>query len=366
MRAAIISVSRDGRDLSMKIAEALAPICLTERFVFDKYADNDSKPFSDIKELNARIFGEFDALIFVCACGIAVRAIAPHVRSKTTDPAVVVVDDSGKFAIPILSGHIGGANCIADLIAEGIGAEAVITTATDIRKKFSPDLFAKANNLILDDLAAAKEIAAAVLRGEKIGYMSHGCLIENDFDLDEFGVLFSSSDNCRVGIVICPHPLYEPIKPFEVTLNLFPRNVILGIGCKKNTPLEAIEKQVFTAFEDAKIDFRRVRKIASADIKRGEAGLLGFAEKYKLETVFFSAEELMSASGDFSGSEFVMETVGADNVCERAAALAANCGRYEASQYFKHSDQLVLRKTAANGVTVAAAMDNVKICFKKK
>lgn len=365
MRAAIISVSGDGRELSKKIETALEPI-LTKRFVFEKYADKDCEAFSDITKLIARIFGEFDALIFVCACGIAVRAIAPHVRSKTTDPAVVVVDDSGKFAIPILSGHIGGANRLAELIAEGIGAAAVITTATDVHGRFSPDLFAKANDLILDDLAAAKEIAAAVLRGEKIGYMAHGCPIENDLDLDEFSELFSSSDNCRAGIVICPHPLYEPIKPFEVTLNLFPRNVVLGIGCKKNTPLEVIEKQIFSALENAKIDFRRVRKIASVDIKRDEAGLLKFAEKYKLETEYFSAEELMNALGDFTGSEFVLKTVGADNVCERAAALAANSGCMTASQYFKHSDQLVLRKTAANGVTVAAAMDNVKICFKKK
>ncbi len=362
MRAAIISVSADGRDLSKKIAKALD--CITKRFVFEKYADGECEKFSDTGKLTARLFGEFEALIFVCACGIAVRAIAPHVRSKATDPAVVVVDDSGKFAVPILSGHIGGANRIAELIAEGIGAEAVVTTATDTRKKFSPDLFAKENNLILDDLEAAKEIAAAVLRGERIGYMAHGCPIENDFD--EFSGLFSSTDNCRAGIVICPHPMYEPIKPFEVTLNLFPRNVILGIGCKKNTALEVIEKQVFTALEGAKIDFRRVRKIASVDIKRDEAGLLGFAEKYKLETEFFSAEELMNASGDFSGSEFVLKTVGADNICERAAALAADGGCRAASKYFKHSDQLVLRKTAGDGVTVAAAIDNVKICFKKK
>lgn len=365
MKAALISVSADGRELSKKIETALQPM-LTKRFVFEKYADNDSEKFSDIGELTAQIFGEYNAMIFVCACGIAVRAIAPHIRSKTTDPAVVVVDDSGKFAIPILSGHIGGANCIADLISEGIGAEAVITTATDIRNKFSPDLFAKANNLILDDLEAAKEIAAAVLRGEKIGYMAHGCPIEDDFDLDEFSALFSPSNNCRAGIVICPHPLYEPIKPFEVTLNLFPRNVILGIGCKKNTPLDVMEKQIFTVLENAKIDFRRVRKIASADIKRNEDGLHEFAEKYKLETEFFTAGELMSASGDFSGSEFVLETTGADNICERAAALAADGGYLEASQYFKHSDLLILRKTLANGVTVAAAIDKVKICLKKK
>ncbi len=340
MRAAIISVSADGRDLSKKIAKALD--CITRRFVFEKYADGECEKFSDTGKLTARLFGEFDALIFVCACGIAVRAIAPHVRSKATDPAVVVVDDSGKFAVPILSGHIGGANRIAELIAEGIGAVPVITTATDVHGKFSPDLFAKANDLIIDDLNAAKEIAAAVLSGEKIGLISEYQHVNIPGELTE-------SNNCRVGLAISADPR---CKPFEVTLNLIPRNIVLGIGCKRGTSAEVIERRVFSELERAEIDRRRVKALASIDLKADERGLREFSEKNNIPIRFFSAAELMSAVGEFSSSEFVRETTGADNVCERAAAC---CG-----------GRLVLRKTAGEGVTVAAAELPTTIDFQRE
>lgn len=340
MKAAIISVSADGRDLSKKIAKTLD--CIAKRFVFEKYADGECEKYSDTGKLTVRLFGEFDALIFVCACGIAVRAIAPHVRSKATDPAVVVVDDSGKFAIPILSGHIGGANRIAELIAKGIGATAVITTATDVHGKFSPDSFAKANDLIIGDLGAAKEIAAAVLSGEKIGLISKYQYVNLPRELTE-------GNNYRVGLVISAD---SQCKPFEVTLNLIPRNIVIGIGCKRGTSAELIERCVFSELERAAIDFRRVKALASIDLKADERGLLGFSEKYGIPLRFFSAAELMSAVGDFSSSEFVRRVTGADNVCERAAVC---CG-----------GRLVLRKTAGEGVTVAAAELSTTIDFQRE
>lgn len=365
MGAAIISVSKDGRDLSKKLAQALKPpFNEVKRFVFEKYADEGSEKFSDIKELTMRLFGEFDALIFVCACGIAVRAIAPHIKSKTTDPAVVVVDDSGKFAIPILSGHIGGANSLARIIAVYIGAEPVITTATDIRGKFSPDLFAKANNLILDDLQAAKEVAAAVLRGDSVAVTGAFPMINIPRDVFRLEI-------CSVGIDIVQKPNLKDLNRFSglegwkrfppINLDLLARNIVLGIGCKRGVPADIIEKRVFAAFEYMKYDFRQVVEIATINLKRDEQGLLEFAERHKLPIKFFTAEELMSVPEEphnLKGSDFVLKITGADNVSERAAILAADGGRILIPKSYPNC--------TGDGVTVAAAAKPIVIDFAKE
>lgn len=359
MGAAVISVSKDGCGLSKKLAEALKPpFKEVKQFVFEKYADEGSEKFSDIKELTARLFGEFDALIFVCACGIAVRAIAPHIRSKTTDPAVVVVDDLGKFAVPILSGHIGGANSLARIIAEYIGAEPVITTATDNHGKFSPDLFAKANNLILDGLEAAKEVAAAVLCGE--GVVLQSCFPTINVPKD----IFNRPEICGTFVDILQttnflnfgdHDYFPPIR-----LELLARNIVLGIGCKRGVSADTIEKRVFAALE-GRNDIRQVIKIATIDIKREEKGLLEFAERYKLPIKFFTAEELMSVPAEkygIKGSSFVKKITGADNICDRAAVLAAG------------GERLLFWKDCPNctgdGVTVAAMGKPIVIDFAKE
>ena len=132
MTVSIISVTENGRLLSKKLSDCLSEKHNIMRYAFHKNCDENAVPFSDINSLTADIFSKSEALVFVCACGIAVRSIVPFVRSKATDPAVLVIDDNGKFVIPILSGHLGGANAFAKEVAEKIGAVPVITTATDL------------------------------------------------------------------------------------------------------------------------------------------------------------------------------------------------------------------------------------------
>lgn len=363
MKIAAIAVSAAGIDLSGCLAEKLRGSvfedseCEVRTFCLKRYKPDGSlyeELFDNIMELTARIFSEFDALIFVCACGIAVRAIAPHVRSKVTDPAVVVVDDSGKFAIPVLSGHIGGANALARRVAEEIGATPVVTTATDVRGKFSPDLFAKANDLILDDLEAAKEIAAAALCGESITVVS-------EFDMINIPKDIVRGEVSNVGIEIVQKPRQKGAKLFPpIFPDLFARNIVLGIGCKRGVPADVIEKRVFAAFEYMGYDFRQVIEIATIDLKRDEQGLLEFAERHSLPIHFFTAEELMSVPAEpnnLKGSGFVMKITGADNVSERAAVLAGGGGRILIPKSFPNC--------TGDGVTVAAAAKPIVIDFAK-
>ncbi len=346
MRAAIISVTKKGAALGAKIAELLPENIVSKRFCFRKNSDgtphNNAEFYDNLSELTKSVFGNFDAIIFVCACGIAVREIAPFVRSKTADPAVVVVDEGGRFSVPILSGHLGGANRLAEIIAEKIGAVPVITTATDVSGRFSPDSFARANGLVVTDLKAAKEVAAAVVRGEKIG-------LSSEFLCREIPSEFDLKNVPKIGISISENGI---AKPFETTLSLLPKNIVAGIGCRKNASLSEIENAVFGRLAELEIPKERLACAASADLKRAEPALAEFAEKYKIELRFFTAEELMSVSGNFTSSEFVKKITGADNVCERAAAC---CG-----------GEIIAPKKACGRITTAFARLPVELCFERK
>ena len=323
MKTAVISLTERGRALSAKIGG--------DRYCYEKHCDPEAEPFADIRELTAGLFGQYDALVFVCAAGIAVRAIAPLIVSKLTDPAVIAADDCGRFVIPLLSGHIGGANGLARQIAAGIGAVPIITTATDSRGLFSPDMFAKANGLVICSMEAAKAVAAAVVDGRTVGF---SCAYPHSPLPDEL----TEADSGSIGIRVSGDP---GEKPFDVTLNLMPANIAVGIGCKRGTSSSDITTHIMRVFSDNGVDIRRLAAAATADIKADEPGLLEFCERFSLPLKTFSAEELMSAPGEFAHSDFVEKVTGADNVCERAAVCAGGT--------------LTVRKTAGNGVTAAVS-----------
>ena len=341
MKAAVISITDMGKELSLCIAQR-AHFISTERFCIRSHSDFGARCFEDLSGLVSDIWDKYDALVFICACGIAVRTIAPHIVSKTTDPAVIVIDDRGRFVIPILSGHIGGANALAVRLAELLGAQAAVTTATDTGGHFSPDSFAVANGLIITDMNAAKFVASAVLSGEKIGLLS-------DYECINIPEEITESAKCRIGLYIGT----EEKKPFPVTLKLVPKNIVLGIGCKRGTEFRAIDTLVRMSLHNADIPMERVAEIATIDIKKDEHGLLRFCEKYGFELRTYTAQELMETEGDFSSSMFVKKVTGVDNVCERSAVKCSG-GR------------LIIRKKAANGVTLAAAEKPLILDFERK
>lgn len=343
MKAAVISLTENGRVLSAEIKAHLSDIVDVQRYCFAKHTDGDAEKFDSISSLVGEIFTSVGAIVFVCACGIAVRAIAPYIRSKTKDPAVIVIDEKGRFVIPVLSGHIGGANRLAEVIAEKLGAAAAVTTATDSGKLFSPDSFAAANELLITDMTAAKEVAAALVDGENVGFYSQYLHSELPDEL-------SAGIKTRTGIAVSDD---ISLKPFPITLNLVPKNIIVGIGCKRSTSFEVIENAVNSTFAENGIDTARICTAATINIKADEKGLKQFCDSHRISLRTFTAEELMKADGEFESSPFVLKTVGADNVCERSAVLCSG-------------GQLVIRKSACGGVTVAAAEKPVYLDFERK
>lgn len=322
-----------------------------------------------LKEWCGQAFAQSQALVFVGAAGIAVRLIADFIKDKYQDPAVLVVDESGRYVIPILSGHVGGGNDWAAFLARKLGAVPVITTATDLQGKFAVDVFAAKNRLFLSDRKLAKEISAAVLRGEKIGFFSEGQV----FGRMPEELIWGRENTQETG----KYHIYAGIHcgmDKSRTLFLYPKVLVLGIGCRKGTSMEEIEAFIQHVFHKEQLSRHSICGAASVDLKQEEQGLLDFCRKWKLPFRTFSPKQLAQVPGIFSESRFVLETVGVGNVCERAAvaygmelmeetygmeltaepgALRAGLGNKEAEHVLL--PKLVQRKTAGQGITLAAA-----------
>ncbi len=291
-----------------------------------------------LKDWTAAAFSQADALVFVGAAGIAVRAVAPHVRSKAADPAVVVVDERGLYAVSLLSGHLGGANALTRRIAAVLGAEPVITTATDVNGVFAIDDWAREHSCAVAETRRIKDVSGALLKGRTVPLFSkwpvEGALPQ--------GLALSGPDECGAAVTVR--------KDGREILHLVPRIGVLGVGCKKGTPAETIET-AYTAFlEDNALYPQAVSAVCTIDLKAEEPGLLAFCEAHGFPLTVFTAEQLRAVPGEFTPSAFVSSVTGVDNVCERAAVLGSG-------------GKLLVRKTAGNGVTLALALRPYTVRF---
>ena len=291
-----------------------------------------------LKDWTAAAFPEADALVFVGAAGIAVRAVAPHVRSKASDPAVVVVDEQGRYAVSLLSGHLGGANELTRRVAAILGAEPVITTATDVSGVFAIDDWARGHGCAVAETGRIKTVSGALLKGRTVPLFSpwpvEGALPQ--------GLALSGPDECGAAVTVR--------RDGREILHLVPRIGVLGVGCKKGTPRETIEAAYAAFLEDNALYPQAIAEACTIDLKAEEQGLLAFCEAHGLPLRAFSAEELRAVPGDFTASAFVSSVTGVDNVCERAAVLGSG-------------GTLLVRKTAGNGVTLALALRPYTVRF---
>jgi len=276
-------------------------------------------------------------LLFIGACGIAVRAIAPCVANKLSDSPVLVMDENGQYVIPILSGHVGGANELAVQIGEVFGAIPVITTATDLNGKFAVDMFAKKNGFRIMNKEGIAKVSSKVLVGKEVtvwiedGHTAVGNLPE--------GIKAVTGESEKTDIVITTE---EP-KNGEA-LWLRPTEYVIGMGCRRGKEEASIEKLIEKSLRELGISADRIYALTSIDKKKDEEGFLTWSRKARVPFLTFSAEQLEAQKGDFCTSAFVKEQVGVDNVCERAAVKAAG----------EHG-KLVYKKHAEDGMTIAIA-----------
>lgn len=336
MKVSIIAFTDNGMEIAYKLSNSLSEINDVDFTRCGKGA---------LSTWTEEHFSTNDALIFVGAIGIALRAIAPYIKTKTKDPAVVVVDELGQFSIPILSGHIGGANELALQISKILNAIPVITTATDINNVFAIDTWAKGQGLKISNPECIKLVSSKLLKGESVhiksDYPIQGNLPNNVFlnDLDgsdeknnDYDVIISHNDFSDYG---------------NDTLLLVPQIITLGIGCRKDISFEAIENSILNILKSENYHILALKAMASIDKKANEKGILEFAEKYDLPFNTYGADELNSLEGDFTKSDFVKSVVEVDNVCERSAV-------------FESKGNLIRRKDTCDGagVTIALAMND--------
>ena len=300
-----------------------------------------------LREWTEKRFVSGGALVFVGAVGIAVRAIAPYVDKKWKDPAVVAVDECGRFAIPLLSGHLGGANRLARAIAELCGATPVVTTATDLHGLFAVDDWARTQNLRVVEPERIRTVSAKVLAGGTLRLWSR------------FPIEGTPPD--EVELLSAP-PAGESSPPPDVflsihrengeSLHLAPRAVVLGVGCRRGISRESIEDAFAAFLAESGLLPQSVRAVASIDLKKDEEGLLAFcrAHGWPLETR--SAQELNETPGDFTPSPFVQSVTGTDNVCERSAAAVSG-------------GEILHRKRSLGGVTMAAALAPLRLTWSR-
>lgn len=307
MKIAVISVNNQSEDIIRRLSESLD---------VDLYNKKSNEEFN-LTAVTGKLMETYKALVFIAAVGIAVRAVAPFVKSKDKDPAVVVIDSAGRYAISLLSGHLGGANELTKTIAELIGAEPVITTATDSLGVTGPDLIATENGLIIDILKETKHIAALLVKGEKVGFLDeeNKILLPKGYSGDFsgiFGIVFVTN-KLSLGLM-----LDENIKQ----LKLIRRNIVLGIGCKKDYSPEKMRELVLKLLEENNIDKRAVKLITSVDVKKEEKSIQELARYFQADIRFFSREEIKEIQDKYEGSQFVEKSIGVKAVCQPCVELS--------------------------------------------
>jgi len=330
IKTAIFYITENG----LKLAERLKVLYLDARILKFK---------SDILP---EIWSECRNLVFVMATGIVVRSVAPFIKDKKTDPAVVVLDEKGKYAISLLSGHIGGANDVAREIADYLDGEAVITTASDANNMPSIDLWARDNDLTLEDWEIVPHIATRFLNNGALKIYVQGTEDGSQASAINLpdGFLQVSEPASADLLITNKHRLMANNSQLtaDVQLYLRPKNLVIGIGCNSATSEIEIENAVRKTLEEHNLSFPSIHSIATIDIKANESGLTTFARKYDLGVNAFSPDELNTVQG-IQKSEAVHKATGANAVAEPAAILASV------------ADTLIVPKQKIGNVTVAVA-----------
>ena len=286
MRINVIAFSSNGCATALRLGEVLRDENI-RLFCKTSSETHGLEPVSGkVGDWVGASFEECDAIVFIGATGIAVRYIAPFIRGKDVDPAVVCMDELGRWAIALLSGHIGGCNELAVRIADGMGAEAIVTTATDLNGRFSVDTFAARNDLRISSLKIAKDVSARVLDGRFVGFRTE---IPIEGDVPD-GITIA--DEGEFGVCVSRDPSF---RPFGTTLSLTPMDIVLGVGCKRGTDPERMHDFISETLEGLAVAPERVGVVASIDLKKDEDGKIIYSDD------FFGKMTSLTVSGQLEG-----------------------------------------------------------------
>ena len=328
IRIAIIAVTEKGKNTAEKIASELENVDV----FFQKRG---------IKELTGELFNKYECIIFVSACGIAVRCISPFLKSKFEDPAVLVVDDNGNNVISLLSGHIGGANEITLKIADILNANPVITTSTDTNKKGALDVIVSKIGGYVENLRkSAKLVNSYLVDDKRVGIyfdsdyesekdslnLSGFELIDEKTEIDaiaKLDALVSVTDKlrCWVDEIIYNIKKDNEEKEDLIYIKLVPRRIALGMGCRKNTETEKMIEEFSTFSALNNIHPAAIVKTGSLIIKKDEKCMIDLSKALCAEFNLFDVDEICTCDYMFDKSEFVKKNTGVYSVAQPSAYL---------------------------------------------
>ena len=357
----IICPSPKGKEIALKLQKHLR----AELYI-KEHSENLSKNFN-LSDITKKAMKNSNGIIFISSTGIAVRAIAPFLEGKDKDPGVVVVDLSCKYAINILSGHLGGGNELTIKVAEILKVQPIITTATDNFGIIGPDILAKENDLIIEDLKKTKYIASLLVDGKTVG-------IKDDYKELKIGKGYEEIQDLRENCIWITHNLkfnYDDnlisneLKNININRNivsneyndclnkqienkeldyskilkLIKKDLILGIGCRRDTDYEKLYDFITNSLIKYNFDIKSVAAIVSVDVKKDETGIIKLAEKINCPFKTFTKQEIKTVQDKYEKSEFVLRTLGITGVCEPCVDLA--------------EAEVIISKVKSQGMTLA-------------
>ena len=319
------------------------------------------KPYTQpLHDLLGELVHNYSGLICIMATGIVVRTITPFLTHKSVDPAVVVLDEKGRFAISLVSGHLGGANELAEQVASLTGGKPVITTATDVHSMPAIDLLAKQLDCSSLNFKMLKGCNYALLHGEKVGIYPDTVKpylpAEGKPKIRFYKTItrLRASDSAYKIIISNKQVTVDTTnkKAQGNIILLTPRNLVVGIGCNRSTSRAEIEDTVKKVLGSAQLSFLAIKKIATVSLKSNEKGLLAFARKHNFDIEFHTPQQLNKVICPTPPSKNVLNAVWSKGVCEPAALLSAGV------------KTLLCTKKKTPNVTVAVAEIPIERFFK--
>ncbi len=332
MNWAVVTLTKEGTQQAKKIKRLLNDMSV-DVYTLEKWTDDETIVINKkLDEFVGSIFYNYDIILFIMATGIVVRSIAKYIINKTTDPGILVMDERGQFVISLLSGHLGGANKAAKLLADKIGGQPVITTASDVKGLIAVDTLAEELNCQISNMTNAKNVTALIVNDEMVR-------IKSDINIDTKLPDNIVTEGEAKGTIFITNKIMNISHKYEV--QLIPKNIIIGIGCRAGTSSEAIINAVEETLNSLSIDHRSIKHFATVDVKQNEAGIFEAAEHYKIIVKIVDRKEIKTVEHDFQCSEFVRKTIGVGAVCEPCAVLTALKGHF------------LMRKRSYNGITLS-------------
>lgn len=332
---AIITITKGGYELGKVLKNMLLDADL---YANKKYVDKHDFSIKDgVGNLSAEIFNKYSELIYIMATGIVIRSIAPYIRDKTLDPAVVVMDEKGRNVISLLSGHLGGANDLTLHIAKLINSNPVITTASDTNNKISIDMLANRYNLALESMDKAKKITANILDGQSYCIYDELELANHSEGID----ICTGIDKATSYDNIIAFTNKEELLADNDYIILRPKSLVVGLGCRRGKPWTELYEALVKALKLIGKNIFDIKHLATVDLKADEQGLIDLSNKLGVELRIIDRSQIKPIEDRFDVSEFVKKTIGVGAVAEPVAVLASEHGK------------LILNKTKFDGITIA-------------